>query len=170
MENRAVVLGKQLYNLRTERGLSMQELADRVGVNKSTVYKWEHGLTSLDGASSKHTAQLASALGVSPSYIRGEKETKAPAVDYEIRNGSTVVRVGKEKPRTESEDRLLFYALDILAMQNGFRIDYSPEGDVFLVNRAGIRRAISEQDLRDVTTDLSSLAGMSFRRLFGGQS
>jgi hypothetical protein len=116
---------------------------------------------------------LARALGVSPAFLRGEKETgpvRIESPEYELRNGSTVVRVEKEKPRTESEDRLLFYALDILAMQNGFRIDYSPEGDVFLVNRAGIRREISEQDLRDVTTDLSSLAGMSFRRLFGGQS
>lgn len=164
--------GERLQKLRIERDLSMQELADLVGVHKGTIFKWEHDQVPLRKASSENLAALARVLHTTPEAL--VSASPAPVTitnpEYELRNGSTVVRVGKEKPRTESEDRLLFYALDILAMQNGFRIDYSPEGDVFLVNRAGIRREITEQDLRDVTTDLSSLAGMSFRRLFGGQS
>ena len=168
MEERANTLGKQLYRLRTEHGLSMQELADKVGVNKSTVYKWEHGLTSLDGASSKHTAGLASALGVSPAYIRGEKEQVAPAVDYELRNGSTVVRI-ERTPKTENADRLALYCLDILAMQNGFRIDYTPDGDVLLV-RGDAAKQLTEQDLVDVSADVARFAGFALRRLFGGES
>lgn len=168
MEERAKTLGKRLYNLRTENGLSMQELADKIGVNKSTVYKWEHGLTSLDGASSKHTARLASALGVSPSYIRGEKETKAPAVDYELRNGSTAVRVERTQ-KTETSDRLLLYALDILMMQNGFRTDYAPDGDVLLIK--GTRaKPVTEDELLAMAADISQLAGFQLRRLFGGES
>lgn len=165
--------GEKLKKLREERDLSMQDLADKLGINKSTVFKWEHDMVPLRKASADNLEGLARALHVPVDELL-VADPVAPvrieSPEYELRNGSTVVRVEREKPRTESEDRLLFYALDILAMQNGFRIDYSPEGDVFLVNRAGIRRAISEQDLRDVTTDLSSLAGMSFRRLFGGQS
>lgn len=87
-----------------------------------------------------------------------------------IQNGSTIVHIERQQPKTDNSDRLLLYALDILAMQNGFRIDYSPEGDVFLVNREGFRRQITEQDLLNTSDDISKLAGMSFRRLMGGES
>lgn len=168
MEERAKTLGKRLYTLRTEQGLSMQELADKVGVNKSTVYKWEHGLTSLDGASSKHTAGLASALGVSPAYIRGEKDTITPAVNYELRNGSTVVRVERTQ-KTVNEDRLLLYSLDILAMQSGFHIEYTPDGDVLLV-RGGVSKQVTERDLLDVSADVAHFTALALARLLGGQS
>lgn len=171
MEDRAVVLGKQLYNLRTEKGLSMQELADMVGVNKSTVFKWEHGKTSLDGASAKHTKELARVLGVSPAFLRGEKDpapVRIKSPEYALVDGKTVVRV-ERTPKTETSDRLLLYALDILMMQNGFRTDYTPDGDVLLI-RGDVAKPVTEEELLAMARDISQLAGGQLRRLFGGVS
>lgn len=174
MEERAEVLGKQLYKLRTEKGLSMQELADAIGVNKSTVFKWEHGRTSLDGASVKHTKELARVLGVSPAFLRGEKET-APvtALSPNVRtiNGSSVTMAERKQPeaRTVNEDRLLLYALDILMMQNGFRTDYTPDGDILLI-KGTKAKPVTEDELLAMAADISQLAGFQLRRLFGGES
>ena len=165
--------GETLQKLRNERDLSMQELADQVGVHKGTIYKWEHDVVPLRKASNENIARLASVLRTSPEVLLGADGPIARVGDGLIAipgDGGAVVIAREKDRRTESSERMLLYALDILAMQNGFRIDYTPDGDVLLVNRAGIRREISEQDLRNVTHDLSELAGMSFRRLFGGQS
>lgn len=173
------ITGERLKKLREEHGLSMYDLGKAVGVSKSSVFRWEQGDTPLDSAKNAHVQKLAEVLGTSVAYLKGK--TDDPRRDSSIvrvgddliaipGDGGAVVIAREKDRRTESSERMLLYALDILAMQNGFRIDYTPDGDVLLVNRAGIRREISEQDLRNVTQDLSELAGMSFRRLFGGQS
>lgn len=172
MEERAEALGKQLYNLRTEKGLSMQELADMVGVNKSTVFKWEHGKTSLDGASAKHTKELARVLGVSPAFLRGEKETapvRIKSPDYVLIDGKTVVHIESKPAPQTNNDRLLLYALDVLMMQNGFRTDYTPDGDVLLI-RGDVAKPVTEEELLAMARDISQLAGGQLRRLFGGAS
>ena len=172
MEERAEVLGKQLYKLRTEKGLSMQELADAIGVNKSTVFKWEHGRTSLEGASVKHTKELARVLGVSPALLRGEKEhapVRINSQDYVLTDGKTVVHVERKPAPQTNNDRLLLYALDILMMQNGFRTDYTPDGDVLLI-RGDVAKPVTEAELLAMAQDISQLAGGQLRRLFGGGS
>lgn len=169
--------GERIKKLRIEHDLSMQELADRVGVAKSTVFRWENGETPLEAAGNARVTRLADVLGTSVPYLKGQTDDQrasAPVLhlspDYMIQNGSTIVQIEHKQPKTENSDRLLLYALDILAMQNGFRIDYTPEGDVFLVNREGFRRQITEQDLLNTSDDISKLAWMSFRRLMGGES
>ena len=154
--------GERVRQLRTERGLSMQELADRVGVAKSTVSRWEHGETLLDDAGNANVAKLANALGTSVRYLKGltDEPTPAPA---------PVMINSQPAARTVNEDRLALYCLDILAMQNGFRIDYTPDGDILLV-RDGTPKPVTEQDLLDVAADVARFAGFSFRRLFGGES
>lgn len=37
-------LGERIFNLRKERGISQEELADALGVSRQTVSKWENGL------------------------------------------------------------------------------------------------------------------------------
>ena len=34
-------MGERLFNLRKNNGLSQEELAEKVGVSRQTVYKWE---------------------------------------------------------------------------------------------------------------------------------
>ena len=41
-------LGERLYELRKQKGLSQEEVADRLGVTRQTVSKWETGQSTPD--------------------------------------------------------------------------------------------------------------------------
>ena len=55
--------------LRLQRGLTLEEVGNRVGVGKSTVRKWENG--QIANMRRDKIALVAKALGVKPSYLMG---------------------------------------------------------------------------------------------------
>ena len=57
----AKVLGARLRSIRKERGLSVKELAERIDVSFSTIYRWENGERIPDGF---NMGKLMNALGV----------------------------------------------------------------------------------------------------------
>lgn len=59
----------RIKKLRRERGLSVQELADMIGKNRATVYRYENG--DIENMSSKAMQDLASALNTTPMYLMG---------------------------------------------------------------------------------------------------
>ena len=59
----------RIKKLRQERGLSVQELADMIGKNRATVYRYENG--DIENMSSKAMHDLASALNTTPMYLMG---------------------------------------------------------------------------------------------------
>lgn len=62
-----MVRGDRIYNLRTARGYTLQELGDKVGVGTSTVHKWETG--QIETIRSDKINKLAHALDVTPGYL-----------------------------------------------------------------------------------------------------
>ena len=62
-------MGEKIYNLRKEKGLTLEELGNLVGVGKSTVRKWEKGMIA--NMKRDKISKLASALNVSPAYLMG---------------------------------------------------------------------------------------------------
>ena len=68
-------LGKKIHQLRKEKGLTLEEVGNRVGVGKSTVRKWESG--QIANMRRDKIDKLASALGVSPSYLMGWEDSPA---------------------------------------------------------------------------------------------
>lgn len=71
--------GDKIKALRLERGMTLEQVGERVGVGKSTVRKWENG--QIANMRRDKIALLASALGVAPGYLMGweEKEAKPEA-------------------------------------------------------------------------------------------
>ena len=57
----AKVLGARLRSIRKERGLSVKELAERIDVSLSTIYRWENGERVPDGF---NMGKLMNVLGV----------------------------------------------------------------------------------------------------------
>ena len=57
-------VGQKIKVLREEKGMTLEELGDKVGVGKSTVRKWETGIIP----------KIADALGTSPAYLMGWEE------------------------------------------------------------------------------------------------
>lgn len=58
--------GERLHRLRRERGLSLGDIAARLGVSKPTVWAWEHGKSR---PVERRLAALADALGVTPAGL-----------------------------------------------------------------------------------------------------
>lgn len=65
--------GARLHRLRTERKLSLGDIAERLGVSKPTVWAWEHGKSR---PVERRLAGLAEALGVTPGGL--EPATAGP--------------------------------------------------------------------------------------------
>ena len=58
--------GARIHRLRIERGLSLADIAAKLGVSKPTVWAWEHGKAR---PVEKRLAALAAALGVMPGGL-----------------------------------------------------------------------------------------------------
>ena len=60
-------IGLEIKRLRTERGMTLEQLGNQCGVGKSTVRKWENGM--IKDMRRDKIEKLANALGVSPSHF-----------------------------------------------------------------------------------------------------
>ena len=65
-------LSRKIKQLRLERGMTLEQVADIVGVGKSTVRKWETGMIA--NMKRDKIALLAKALGTTPGYLMGWRE------------------------------------------------------------------------------------------------
>ena len=68
-------MAQRIKALRQEKGLTLEQVADIVGVGKSTVRKWETGMIA--NMRRDKIAALAKALGTTPAYLMGWKEEDA---------------------------------------------------------------------------------------------
>ena len=64
-----MTLGDRIHYLRTEKGYTLQELGDMVGVGASTVRKWETGY--IKTLRTDKMQKLSNALGTSVDYLMG---------------------------------------------------------------------------------------------------
>ena len=67
---------KKIYTLRKQKGLTLEEVGNYVGVGKSTVRKWEQGI--IKNMRRDKIAKLATCLGVSPGYLMDWEQTIPP--------------------------------------------------------------------------------------------
>ena len=67
-------MAQRIKELRKEKKLTLEQVADVVGVGKSTVRKWETGMIA--NMKRDKIALLAKALGTTPAYLMGWKEAE----------------------------------------------------------------------------------------------
>ena len=67
-------MAAKISKLRQEKNLTLEEMAQKVGVSKSTVLKWESG--SISNMRRDKIAKIAKALNVSPVYLMGWDENQ----------------------------------------------------------------------------------------------
>lgn len=70
------ISGRELQILRKKKNMIQQQLAEAVGVSKTTVVDWEKGRYFPEG---ENLTKLAGVLEVSSSYLLGETDDPAPA-------------------------------------------------------------------------------------------
>ncbi len=72
-------MGQKIYALRKQKGMTLEELGDKVGVGKSTVRKWENGMIA--NMKRDKILKISEVLGVSPGYLMGWEEPDATQPD-----------------------------------------------------------------------------------------
>ena len=81
--------GEKIKALRLERGMTLEQVGNLVGVGKSTVRKWESG--QIANMRRDKIALLAQALGVSPAYLMGWSEDPIDYDNYDLTEVSTEI-------------------------------------------------------------------------------
>lgn len=72
-------VGELIRKARTEKGMTQEMLAEKVGVKKSAVAKWENGRVSEIKRS--NLKNLADVLGLNPNELLGEHVKEKPVTD-----------------------------------------------------------------------------------------
>ena len=70
-------MARKIKELRQAKGLTLEQVANVVGVGKSTVRKWETGMIA--NMKRDKIAALAKALGTTPAYLMGWNEDNKQA-------------------------------------------------------------------------------------------
>ena len=83
-------MARKIKELRQAKGLTLEQVANVVGVGKSTVRKWETGMIA--NMKRDKIADLAKALGTTPAYLMGwsenvNKEEKNPPEQQKLSEG-----------------------------------------------------------------------------------
>ena len=75
--------------LRQEKALTLEQVAEVVGVGKSTVRKWETGMIA--NMKRDKIASLAKALGTTPEYLMGWDENKESPSEPSLTEGEKMM-------------------------------------------------------------------------------
>lgn len=82
-------MAQRIKNLRQEKGLTLEQVAEVVGVGKSTVRKWETGMIA--NMRRDKIADLAKALGTTPAYLMGWDEKEESPSEPELTEGEKMM-------------------------------------------------------------------------------
>lgn len=82
-----MAIGEKIRERRIHIGLGQTELADKVGISKQTLYKYENGIVT--NIPSDKVEAIARALNTTPAYLMGwvkfsEDEQKAAEIAAEV--------------------------------------------------------------------------------------
>jgi transcriptional regulator with XRE-family HTH domain len=97
----ALSIGARLKALRVQRGLTLQKVAQPLGVTRSCVSQWERG-RSAPGA--KYFEQLAETLGTSVVHLLTGSDEPAPTPSGAIQTRDIVLRARKDIARALGVD------------------------------------------------------------------
>lgn len=109
-------MGDRIHFLRTDLGLTLQELGDKVGVGASTVRKWETGF--IKTLRTDKMQKLATALNTSVDYLMGWTENNVSVNSVGTNNGvigqnSGEIHITQERSKEEAELLRIFNSLDV---------------------------------------------------------
>ena len=109
-------MGDRIHFLRTDLGLTLQELGDKVGVGASTVRKWETGF--IKTLRTDKMQKLAAALNTSVDYLMGWTENSVSINSVGTNNGvigqnSGEIHITQERSKEEAELLRIFNSLDV---------------------------------------------------------
>ena len=115
-----MTIGERIKSIRKKIGISQVDFADRIGVSKQTLYKYENNI--ITNIPSDKIEAIASIAHVSPAFIMGWIDSKnflsiENAFPIELKRSPMSGEISCGKPRCTDEDRknYVIVGLDIKA-------------------------------------------------------
>lgn len=116
-------IGQRIRTMRKEQGLSIDELAYRLGKNRTTVYRYENG--DIENLPLGILDSLANALNTTPAYLMGweTSNTDIPVIYEDSRTLVTeyvskwVNEMGTSALNAEEYEKVIQYAKFLLSIR-----------------------------------------------------
>lgn len=115
-------LSRKIRDLRQLHGLTLEQIAQQVGVGRSTVRKWETGLIS--NMRRDKIAKLAAALHTTPGYLMGWEDDPSTKTE-DATNNVNIIRIAardgsyEERKLTDQQLSALKAVLDQMPDASG---------------------------------------------------
>lgn len=106
-------LGQKIKTLREQRGMTLEELGEKVGVGKSTVRKWETGMIA--NMRRDKIAKIAAALDTDPAYLMGW--TSPSIVDRKFTHIQEEMNETFSRLSDTNQNKVLIYSKNLLSTQ-----------------------------------------------------
>lgn len=136
-------MGKKIHELRMQKGMTLEELGNIVGVGKSTVRKWENGIIA--NMKRDKILKVSVALGVSPAYLMGWEESTDEEIislnnvhPIELKRFPMLGEIACGVPKYTNEDRES-YVMAGTNINADFCLRASPRGIKKEIYSLGIR-------------------------------
>ena len=108
---------EKIVELRKQKGLSQEELAEQLGVSRQAVSRWELGQTLPD---IPNLLQLCELFGVSADYLVKDEEQTSVKSDQ---TAKTIARLTREREKIRYLARKYYYtAMAAFLMATGFML------------------------------------------------
>jgi transcriptional regulator with XRE-family HTH domain len=88
-EVETMTIGDRIRQARTEKGLTLEYVGDRVGVTRATIQKYENGLIA--SIPSDKVSLIARVLNVSPAYIMGWETKEETPGQLQLTEGEKAI-------------------------------------------------------------------------------
>ena len=145
-------IAKRIQNLRIERNYSQNELADKMGIARSTLANYEQGIRE---PSRKMVEALAKALNTTPAYLMGWSDK---LLEYVAEEDKEFIKDVLENGVVDHTVRLdeKEEALKTLLNDFGFNITKFDDGD-YMLSGSGATRITKEEFERLLSSTIEYL-------------
>ena len=101
------IMGQRIHDKREAAGLTVEELADKIGVSRQTVYKWEKGMVK--NIDRDYIGKMAAIFHCDPEWLMHMEDSKEVSIIYSapgrepiealIKNPDTTPIIGPQSKR-----------------------------------------------------------------------
>ncbi|WP_394874603.1 helix-turn-helix domain-containing protein [Clostridium neonatale] len=138
-ENRMQEIMNRIKNRRIELSLSYQELADKTGLSKSTLQRYETG--AIRNMPLDKLEVLSKALDIDPSYLMGWKTQNTD--NQKLSNNENILLNNYNKLNSTGKEKLIEYSEDLAG-----NIKYIDNNNVIKLNNSSTKSSIVVEEDR----------------------
>lgn len=123
-----IEIGKRIKNERERQGLTLREVADKIGVAASTIQRYEAG--SISKIKLPVIEAIANKLNVNPAWLIGKSNDKRPINHYDVfeKGDNSISELTAKDERDIAKD-LSFTLEQLESAQTGIMFDGEPLDD-----------------------------------------